>query len=658
MDKTAKPTTGPSQNADTTRSEAVTDQTFLQEAPLNEGAEPNATKQKQHEGIENYRAMIENSVWGIRVHANDKNLYANQAFADILGYDSSDEILSMTSVATVVAPEERARLITMAKDRLAGRPAPSVYEYQGLHRDGSRLWLENRPTLIEWNGIPAVQSNVVDITKRKQAEKELNESKELFKIALDVASIGSWRWDLLDGAHHWDDRMMQMAGMSPDAVTGVMEDDFLHGLHPEDVLKVERALRQALELSAEYNVHYRIIRRDDGEIRDINAKGRVICDDAGKAISMTGVSIDVTERIRTERDLRQARDELEARVEERTAELRENEAQLRLITDNLPVLITQFDKNLRYLFANRVCEQWYVKPADQIIGYHAEEILGAETMKLLRPHIKVVMSGQSTTFETGFTYPDGNYRDVELTYVPEFDTGGDVSGFFVLIIDITERKRAEEALSNSEKRFSGILEISSDAVVSVDENLRISLFNNGAERIFGYDAGEVMGQRIEMLFPERSREFHREHIKQFAKSTEVSRLMAQQGDIAGLRKDGTEFPAEATISKLRVGEENIYTVTLRDVTDRKRMELEREEALEEAKKANNAKSHFLASMSHELRTPLNAILGFAEVMNLEIFGAHTQKNTKNTPRIFMPAASICLRLFPIFSISQRSRRAR
>jgi PAS domain S-box-containing protein len=321
---------------------------------------------------------------------------------------------------------------------------------------------------------------------------------------------------------------------------------------------------------------------------------------------MTGVSIDVTERIRTERDLRQVRDELEARVEERTTELRENEAQLRLITDNLPVLITQFDKNLRYLFANRVCEQWYVKPADQIIGYHAEEILGAETMKLLRPHIKVVMSGQSTTFETGFTYPDGNYRDVELTYVPEFDTGGDVSGFFVLIIDITERKRAEEALSNSEKRFSGILEISSDAVVSVDENLRISLFNNGAERIFGYDAGEVMGQRIEMLFPERSREFHREHIKQFAKSTEVSRLMAQQGDIAGLRKDGTEFPAEATISKLRVGEENIYTVTLRDVTDRKRMELEREEALEEAKKANNAKSHFLASMSHELRTPLNA----------------------------------------------------
>ncbi|MFP6748046.1 MAG: PAS domain S-box protein [Alphaproteobacteria bacterium] len=149
MDKTAKPTTGPSQNADTTRSEAVTDQTFLQKAPLNEGAEPNATKQKQHEGNENYRAMIENSVWGIRVHANDKNLYANQVFADILGYDSSDEILSMTSVATVVAPEERARLITMAKDRLAGRPAPSVYEYQGLHRDGSRLWLENRPTLIE-----------------------------------------------------------------------------------------------------------------------------------------------------------------------------------------------------------------------------------------------------------------------------------------------------------------------------------------------------------------------------------------------------------------------------------------------------------------------------------------------------------------------------
>jgi PAS domain S-box-containing protein len=132
-----------------------------------------------------------------------------------------------------------------------------------------------------------------------------------------------------------------------------------------------------------------------------------------------------------------------------------------------------------------------------------------------------------------------------------------------------ERKRAEEALRQSEARFEGILKIAEDAIISVDSNQRILLFNQGAEKVFGYAATEVIGQPLDLLLPQRFARQHRGHVENFAKATEVSRLMGQRSAVYGRRKDGREFPAEASISKLAVGTEVVFTVILRDITERK-----------------------------------------------------------------------------------------
>jgi signal transduction histidine kinase len=97
-------------------------------------------------------------------------------------------------------------------------------------------------------------------------------------------------------------------------------------------------------------------------------------------------------------------------------------------------------------------------------------------------------------------------------------------------------------------------------------------------------------------------------------------MMSERGEIFGCRKDGQEFPAEASISKLRMGEETVLTVMLHDITKRKETENELIRAKEQAEYADRAKSEFLANMSHELRTPLNAILGFSDMMNHQTFG--------------------------------------
>ena len=131
-----------------------------------------------------------------------------------------------------------------------------------------------------------------------------------------------------------------------------------------------------------------------------------------------------------------------------------------------------------------------------------------------------------------------------------------------------------EAVQKSQARFAGILEIANDAIISVDRTQRITLFNQGAEKIFGYKTEEVLGQPLDLLLPEQFRNAHHQHIQQFAQSDDPARKMGARGNIFGRRQDGTDFPAEASISMLEMGDETVFTVILRDISDRKQAEEE------------------------------------------------------------------------------------
>jgi len=139
-------------------------------------------------------------------------------------------------------------------------------------------------------------------------------------------------------------------------------------------------------------------------------------------------------------------------------------------------------------------------------------------------------------------------------------------------IDVTERKRIEQVLRENEARFSGVVESAMDAIISVDSTLHIVLFNAAAERMFGYPAAEIVGQPLDRLIPARYREVHRSHIRSFGKTGATARSIGKLGDISGLRASGEEFSAEASISQLEIGGEKLFTVILRDVTERKVVE--------------------------------------------------------------------------------------
>jgi PAS domain S-box-containing protein len=185
---------------------------------------------------------------------------------------------------------------------------------------------------------------------------------------------------------------------------------------------------------------------------------------------------------------------------------------------------------------------------------------------------------------------------------------------------IAERARAEAALRESELRLRNLTESANDAIVTADADGRIISWNRCAERIFGYTPEEALGQPLTLIIPERFRPAHDEGMAR-ARAGGERRVIGRTVELAGLRKDGAEFPIELSLSTWQTGPSRYYSGILRDITERKAVEerlrattarLERSERA--AVEASKAKSLFLANMSHELRTPLNAILGFVQLL--------------------------------------------
>jgi protein-histidine pros-kinase len=180
----------------------------------------------------------------------------------------------------------------------------------------------------------------------------------------------------------------------------------------------------------------------------------------------------------------------------------------------------------------------------------------------------------------------------------------------------------------SYEQLAGIINIAEDAIIAIDAQQRMILFNQGAEHIFGYTAGEALGQPLDLLLPGRFAALHRRYVVAFGASSTITRRMGERTDIYGLRKDGSEFPAEASISKLDLQGKLTFLVILRDITARQQAEQMLLEKHAELERAIQTKDRFLATMSHELRTPLNAIIGFTGTLLMRLPGPLTADQEK------------------------------
>jgi two-component system sensor histidine kinase/response regulator len=265
---------------------------------------------------------------------------------------------------------------------------------------------------------------------------------------------------------------------------------------------------------------------------------------------------------------------------------------------------------------------------ERLFGYSREELLGKPVEVLVPERYRTNHPAHRNDF---FSHPrarsmgaglelhglrrDGTEFPVEISLSPlETEDGTLVMS---AIRDISDRKKAE-------KKFKDLLEAAPDAMVIVNRDGEIVLVNSQTERLFGYGRAELLGSPIEILVPERYRNKHPDHRKHFFSEPRV-RSMGAGLELYGLRRNGTEFPVEISLSPLESEEGLFVSSAIRDVTERKRFE----QALHDA---NRHKSEFLANMSHELRTPLNAVIGMAGLLTDTVLNEE-QKDFANTIRL-------------------------
>jgi len=325
------------------------------------------------------------------------------------------------------------------------------------------------------------------------------------------------------------------------------------------------------------------------------------------AAANAALESEVNQRKKAEAALLQSNNVLEERVRERTAELTFTEKRYRQVVYGLPVAIYTVDADGRVTLYNEAAVTlWGRDPElekDRWCGCHkAYASDGSDLRPEDYPIVTTIKTGRGVRGkEVIIERPDGTRRNILAYPEPFFDDDGKVIGAVNMLVDITERKRSEEAV----RRLAAIVESSDDGIISKDLNGIITSWNDSARRIFGYRAEEIIGKSITLLVPS-DRMDEETHILASVRRGEP----VHHYETVRRCKDGRLVEISLSVSPLKNADGRIIGASkiARDITEQKRGQAELKKAHEETVAALRAKDDFLAALSHELRTPLNPVL--------------------------------------------------
>jgi PAS domain S-box-containing protein len=274
----------------------------------------------------------------------------------------------------------------------------------------------------------------------------------------------------------------------------------------------------------------------------------------GKIVGTFGFVRDITQRVLMENKLRDANKKLET-----------------LLETAMEGIVTG-DPDENTTFANKAFADMLGYQEDELIGMNLRKLVDEEGFKTIRRQTETRKKGKTSRYELVMYRKDGEPRIFQVSASPLWNEDGSFAGTIGICLDITERKRMEEALQNSEEKFRAMTTSAKDAIVMADSNGRISHWNRAAENIFGYTKEEALGK--EMLKLITSNRFHEDFLRGFQNFIETGQgsFVGKTLELPFIRKDGTEFPVELSISAFQMKGEWYAVGILRDITERKKIE--------------------------------------------------------------------------------------
>ncbi|MBM4242078.1 MAG: PAS domain S-box protein, partial [Euryarchaeota archaeon] len=528
-----------------------------------------------------YRSLVESSEDSI--YLVDKDCvyqFANKKYASRLGLPA-DQIIG--KAYSEFQPEEEAEDFSEKVDEVSKTGKFLQYEYKSL-KDSKYFLRTLSPVKNPQGKIIAITVVSKNITNLKKTEEALKISEAYYRTIFENTGTAI----LIDE----EDTTISMINTETEKLFGYSKEEmegksWIEFMVKDDLEKIKKYhnLRRIDPNAAPRNYEFRLIDKQ-GNVRNISATVDMIPGTGNSVASL----LDITERKQAEESLR------------------ESEEKYRKLVNTSVDGVISVDSQMKVILWNQASER--------LFGYAEKEILGKSLMKIVPKRYRKAKERGFGEFRKSGSGPvigktleleglrkDGTEIPVELSVSSR--RVGETYIATAMVRDIAERKNTENALKRSERHFRSVVETAEDAIVTTDGFGDIIFWNDAAEKIFEYSSAEVLGKNVDVLIPDKSKVDHHEGMKNIESPNSVIVDSVIEG--YGIRKDGTEFPIELSMSSWELDGEIFFTTIIRDVAERKKAEKQIKESLKE-------KEVLLSEIHHRVKNNLQIV---SSLMNLQ-----------------------------------------
>lgn len=444
----------------------------------------------QHPDPERLRHELSVEIQSLRAFAQLRKSESKYRSA----FDSMSDVFTradLNGVCTMVSPSIY-KLIGYTQEEVIGRKIADFYEdprvrdkmverlmkhkkvenaeINAVRKDGQVITVStNSKVIFDDDGIAiGIEGNVRDITDKKRAEKALIESEHMLSEAQKIANIGNWKWDIAENETFWSDNLYHILGVKA-AEVAPSKNSFFERIHPEDTQLVEQRVRIILSDHLPFSIDHRIV-RPDGEVRYVNSQARLACDEEDHPIKLYGILQDITHRVKREQELY---------IKDKA------------ITSAISG-IGMTDAEGKLFYANdALVRMWGYDNAKEMLGKSLPDFWEGEgvfnTIAVLKER------GWDKGEDTG-KKKDGSLFHVEYSAHMINDQKGNPNIMFGSFFDITDRKKAERELQESEEKFKGIFDSMIDVFSRSDPQGNCLLISPSVLDVIGYTPEEIIGK--------------------------------------------------------------------------------------------------------------------------------------------------------------------
>ncbi|MFX0203543.1 MAG: PAS domain-containing protein, partial [Candidatus Hodarchaeota archaeon] len=382
--------------------------------------------------------------------------------------------------------------------------------------------------------------------KQKVAEEALRQTEERYRTILESIEDGYYEVDIAGNHTFFNDSLCNIYGYTRDELMGMNNRDYMS---PETSKETFRIFNKVYTTGKSIKVFDHEGIKKNGSTIYVEISISLMRDSKGGPVGFRGIVRDITERKRAEETLR------------------DSEERYRSLVENIDLGVNLIDSDHNIVMVNAVLSKKYKKSMNEIIGKKCYREL--EKRDAVCPHcpgVRAMATGQPAEFESEGVINDSHRFNARIKAFPTFANDGTVTGFIEVVEDITESKKAADALRESERRFRRLVEHSTDAFFLHEFDGRIIDVNQHSCESLGYTREELLGLSIQDIDQEFISGKHLEKWKQMVPGEPITLEGVHQ------RKDGTRFPVESRLGVFEAGERRLTLGLVRDITERKRAE--------------------------------------------------------------------------------------